>query len=128
MESSLALLRAVIDRIIPADDAPGALALGSDRFVVARLAEDESDRALVEAGLGLLAPDFLAAPPDRQDQLLSQVEGQPWFLRLVELVAEGFYADPDNGGNAGAASWTMIGYRPGLPEGPSGPARQGRTP
>jgi choline dehydrogenase-like flavoprotein len=32
-----------------------------------------------------------------------------WF---AELVSAGFYADPGNGGNAGAASWRMVGWSP----------------
>ena len=49
---------------------------------------------------------------------------EPWSKALVELTAEGVYADPDNGGNRDAAAWAMIGYEHRLPEGPSGPPRQ----
>jgi choline dehydrogenase-like flavoprotein len=50
-------------------------------------------------------------------------------MRLVELVAEGVYADPGNGGNPDAASWRMVGYEHRMPEGPTGPAaRDGKPP
>ena len=121
MEMASDLLRAVIDRIIPEDDSPGALALGSDRFVMERLRADAGDRELIEGGLKNLPEDFATLPVARQDELLLALGNPPWFQRLVVLVSEGFYADPDNGGNDGARSWALIGYRHGLPEGPSGP-------
>jgi hypothetical protein len=40
---------------------------------------------------------------------------------MVDLAAEGFYADPANGGNRDAASWRMIGYDPRLPANPTDP-------
>ncbi|MGV3651913.1 MAG: gluconate 2-dehydrogenase subunit 3 family protein [Devosia sp.] len=119
------LLRAVIDRIIPEDDSPGALALGSDCFVFERLRTDVGDRELIESGLRDLPEDFTTKPTTAQDALLAALGNPPWFQRLVVLVSEGFYADPDNGGNDGARSWTLIGYRHGLPEGPSGPPARG---
>jgi hypothetical protein len=51
----------------------------------------------------------------------SAIADELWFGALVMPTSEGVYADPGNGGNVGAASWAMIGYRHGLPEGPSGP-------
>ncbi len=116
-----ARLRAVVGRIIPSDDAPGALDLGSDRFVRAHCAAFPADAALIAAGLATLGADFVDLPPDQQDDALIRIETAPWFARLVTLVCEGFYADPDNGGNDDARSWEMIGYRHGLPEGSSGP-------
>lgn len=115
------LLRAVIDRIIPDDDSPGALALGSDRFVLERLRADAGDRELIEGGLKNLPEDFATLLAGRQDAVLEALGNPLWFQRLVVLASEGFYADPDNGGNDGARSWALIGYRHGLPEGPSGP-------
>jgi hypothetical protein len=122
-------LCAVIDRIIPTDQDPGALDLGADRYVLAQLAEEAAEFA-GEIAVGLDALDlagglqfgapFQALPPEQQDTLLAQFEQQPWFLELAELTAEGFYADPANGGNRDARSWAMIGYEHRLPDGPSG--------
>lgn len=127
MTHQAALLQAVVDRIVPADADAGALAAGTDGFVLARLATSESDALLIEAGLTQLlerSGGFLDLAPEQQDEVLRAHETEAWFERLVTLTCEGFYADPDNGGNAGAVSWTMIGYRHGLPDGPSGPPQR----
>jgi hypothetical protein len=126
------LFGAVLDCIIPPDRDPGALALGTDRFVLARLNESAGDAALITAGLAELQARAQRTKGDRFETLafgdrvamLEAVETEPWFARLVTLTSIGYYADPDNGGNAGARSWTMIGYRHRLPEGPSGPPQR----
>jgi len=115
------LLTAVIDRIIPRDADPGALELGTEDFVRDRLAEDAGRRAAIEAGLAALPAGFAASDAAARDAALAAVAGEAWFVALSELVAEGFYANPGNGGNRGARSWAMIGYEHGLPEGPDGP-------
>lgn len=131
-DAEIALLRAVLDRIIPADQDPGATDLGTDRYVLVQLAGDAAEQAdPVRRGLAELAAQaeredgraFPTLGPDRQDALLAGVEATAWFRALAELAAEGYYADPDNGGNAGARSWRMIGYEHRLPDGPSGPSR-----
>lgn len=128
----MALLRSVLDRIIPADQYPGAVALGGDSYVVKQLSVESI--ALAEPiRLGLAKLDSFAAQKHgaafhllsalRQDELLSNAQDAAWFYALAELTAEGYYADPGNGGNDGARSWRMIGYQHGLPEGPCGPGR-----
>src|SRR4051812_28044538 len=121
-----ALLRAVIDRILPADDFPSASGFGADRYITQMLDGDAKATAqLVQYGLsGLDRQGFLSADAAQQDHLLKDVQAELWFGRLIELTAEGAYADPGNGGNHNAASWTMIGYDPRLPDGPDGPPRQ----
>lgn len=119
-----ALLDAVIDRIIPADADPGALDLGTPNYVRNHLGQAAADAQLIRDGLATLGDRFLALDAAGRDQALLAIENEPWFQRLVTLTAEGFYADPDNGGNANARSWGMIGYEHRLPEGPSGPARR----
>ena len=118
-----ALLAAVIDRVIPADADPGALALGTDAYVRGRLAGEPALSAEIAAGLAAL-PDFLSLDDGGRDRALMAVETESWFAALAELVHEGFWADPDNGGNRDALSWRIVGYRPGLPEGPTGPDPQ----
>jgi hypothetical protein len=119
-------LRAVLDRIIPADEFPGACAAGVDRFVVA-LWDAGLIREKLEILEGLRDLDdraggkFEALSEAGQDRVLEEISDRVWFAKLCELAAEGFYSDPANGANPDAISWTMIGYRPGLPEGPSGP-------
>lgn len=130
----LAILRAVLARLIPADDGnPGALEQGTDAFVVERLAGEAREAAApIAAGLAGLdqaaceagAAGFAWLDARTQDELLRAVERRPWFLALNELCALGFYADPGNGGNRDARSWAMIGYEHRLPEGPDGPPAQ----
>lgn len=129
----VARLRAVVDRLIPQDDEPGAAALGTDAFVIARLhAELEPQLLIVLDGLARLdhlalerhgAP-FETLTEEGRDAVLRECEGEAWLALLSDLAASGFYADPCNGGNDGARSWEMVGYRHGLPEGPCGPDRR----
>jgi choline dehydrogenase-like flavoprotein len=119
----LALLRAVIDRIVPADDFPPATGFGADAFIEGMLEGDaRADREPVLYGLRDLArAGFLDKSATQQDEALDAVADEAWFRRLCHLTAEGVYADPGNGGNAHATSWKMIGYAHRLPEGPNGP-------
>jgi len=141
----LVTLRALLERLIPADDFPGALAAGTDHFIVALLAGDAADEATgIALGLEQLDAEavarhgtertFASLAIGQQDALLLALErgepATPWpmpptaaaFLnRMVTLTAEGFYADPANGGNRDAASWRMVGYDPRLPPDPSAP-------
>lgn len=119
-------LEQVIDRIVPADAGPGALDLGTPAYVLARLDADPGLATLVADGLDALPEGFASLTPDARDMVLRGIEAQPWFASLVELTGEGFWADPGNGGNRDARSWAIIGYRHGLPEGPSGPPKASR--
>lgn len=123
------LLHAVLERIVPADKDGGAIAFGAASYLDRHFATSPDDAALITAGLATLPDDFPDLPAPAQDTVLQGIESHPWFRRLAELVAEGVYADPGNGGNPGAASWTMVGYDHRMPEGPTGPdARAGQPP
>ncbi|MDB5529406.1 MAG: hypothetical protein JWR51_2509 [Devosia sp.] len=124
-----ATLLAVIDRIIPADQDPGALDLGTDHYVMAQLSSQAGLAASVWAGLAQLDDladtrfnaVFAKLTAEQQDALIALHQQADWFAALAELTAEGFYADPANSGNRDALSWRMIGYQHRLPEGPNGP-------
>ena len=143
LPTQLAALRALLDRLIPVDEFPGALAAGTDSFIVALLAGNCAAEAPAIA-LGLTQLDaeatarhgqvFVALSSTAQDALLTSLEqnlpvtvwpaplnASAFFNRMVDLAAEGFYADPANGGNRGAASWRMIHYDPRLPSQPTAP-------
>jgi hypothetical protein len=133
--SELRLLRAALDCIIPRDQDPGASDLDVDRFILKQLAGDSAELAdTIMTGLWALDAEAVARFGNpfetltsvRQNGLIAETQSQPWFLLLMELAAEGFYADPGNGGNRDALSWRMIGYEHRLPDGPSGPMRGGR--
>jgi hypothetical protein len=138
---SLSTLRALLDRLIPSDDFPGAVASGVDRYVTRQLAGDCAHEAsAIAAGLEQLDREaatrhmgkaFTALSAAEQDALLQAIEGGRtaviwplemsaaiFFNRMVELAHEGYYADPGNGGNRDAVSWRMIGYDPRLPTTP----------
>lgn len=120
-KSWVADFQAVLDRIIPKDDYPSASEAGVDRFILDLWHRgSEPSEALVRGGLMGIA-GFAQLPVGEQDLKLSTQADCPWFRQLCELAAEGFYADPANGANPDAISWAMIGYRSGLPDGPSGP-------
>jgi choline dehydrogenase-like flavoprotein len=124
-------LAAVIDRIVPADRDPGALGLGALTHVLGVLDDHPHLAAEIRAGLDALdtashatcGAAFAERTPPQQDAELLGQEAEAWFARLVEIVSLAVYADPDNGANPAAASWNWVGYRHGLPEGPSGPPR-----
>src|SRR3569623_2559249 len=90
-----ALLRAVIDRILPADEFPSATGFGADRYLLQMLDGDATAVAeLVRYGLMELdRQGYLAAEPAAQDELLEGVQCETWFTRVVDLTAEGAYAD-----------------------------------
>jgi gluconate 2-dehydrogenase gamma chain len=63
------------------------------------------------------------SPKEREDALkaleagkaeLGDFDGRQFFDALLNLVMEGFFADPIYGGNRDKVAWKMIGY-PGLP-------------
>jgi choline dehydrogenase-like flavoprotein len=123
LERDLALLEAAVDRIVPADADPGAIAAGTMGFVRKRL---EASKPLGDAvRTGLRATDEatkdrhkIGLPeigPQEREAVLQARADEPWFGSLAETTAEGFYADPGNGGNRDAVSWKMLGYEPRLP-------------
>jgi choline dehydrogenase-like flavoprotein len=127
-----------VDRIIPADDYPSAWQAGVGDFIARLLATDlKGSATLVETGLVLLqqesqarhpGADFADLPPTDQDALIedllagktiiqwTDVEPQRFAELLIQLATQGFYSDPENGGNRDGVSWQMIGYRVRPPE------------
>ncbi|MBN9501367.1 MAG: hypothetical protein BGO01_00630 [Armatimonadetes bacterium 55-13] len=107
-------LRGALDRMIPADDDPGALDLDCDRFVLELLDSDAELAAFYENGLrNLHAEGFDSLPPDEKDRLLSELEScssrDGWAVSpsaFVEAMAqhamEGFYTHPKG--------WQTVGF------------------
>lgn len=122
-----ALLNAIVERIVPADRDGGGVALGAPGYLARHFADRPADATLIASGLATLG-GFVALTVEAQDEALRAIEGEAWFRLLWELVAEGIYADPGNGGNPDAASWRMVGYEHRLPEGPTGPDAQAGQP
>ncbi|MEP7356540.1 MAG: gluconate 2-dehydrogenase subunit 3 family protein [Anaerolineales bacterium] len=130
-------LHALMDRLIPPDDYPGAWDAGVGDYLARQFqrdlrAEEETYRlgldALEAEALASAHGSFAALPPAEQDALLRRVEaGQvvhawpldpaSFFQSVVQHVAEGYYANPGNGGNRNEQAWRMIGFVPGTPSG-----------
>jgi choline dehydrogenase-like flavoprotein len=126
-------LRALVERIVPADDHPSGWQAGVGDFLQRIVERDLADRAvLIRAGLDLLDAEararhhdtpFADLPEPAQDALITDLlagnSTQHWdpapadeFLRMIiRLSVHGYYGDPDNGGNRDAVSWDMVGYR-----------------
>lgn len=114
-------LRAIVDCLIPADDFPGAYDAGVcdyiERLLQTDLAEQaEFFRAGVEAieaeALAHFGKPFAELSPDEQNATLRAISLQAprFFEMLVCTTAEGYYSEPQQGGNRGAASWLMTGF------------------
>jgi hypothetical protein len=130
-EVRLSTLRAAMDRLIPADEFPGAWDAGCGDYLLAQL-DGQLAHLLPVYRQGLDGLDgearlcygrrFANLPSDQQDALLAKVEiGQvaatawetppaAFFAGLVNHTAEGYYADPAQGGNRERVSWRMVGF------------------
>src|SRR5690606_28197984 len=99
-EKDETLLRAVLDRIAPADRDPSACGFGADAHVLRRLGAGVDQALAIRDGVRALEHQagpgrggLAALAPDELDRLLAAVAGEPWFQRLCALTAEGVYAD-----------------------------------
>jgi hypothetical protein len=101
---TLRVLIPACERIIPADDTPGAMAAGVPAFIGHMLAHwyDEPDRARVIAGLGSLdatsrtrhGQPFDACTHAQQDALLLELDREGpshWFGTVKYLTIWGYY-------------------------------------
>lgn len=126
--AELAICTAACDRVLPADDEPGAVQLGVPQYIDRRLARP--GRRALEAkrkfrrGLAQLSEwsqkhrrrRFTALDPDAQDEMLASLaaeggpEGYEFVQRLMRLTLEGSFCDPSYGGNKDGAGWKIIGF------------------
>lgn len=125
-----ATLRALVDRMIPADDMPGGLDAGVDRYILHLLQHDGAGfasqyltalDALQQEAVAQYGCAFAQLRAVDADALLHglthhaphtrwQTSPPAFIALLAEHCAEGFYADPRQGGNADQVSWRMIGF------------------
>ncbi len=130
--------RALMDRIIPADEDPSAWDAGVGDYLAGQFERDLRDAVPVyQAGLAALEAEalasahtsFAALPAAEQDALLRRVEAgsvvHTWpidpvafFQSVVQHVVEGYYSNSANGGNRDERAWRMIGFVPGARTGP----------
>jgi len=97
-------LDAILDRLIPADEMPGALDLA--------LGPKVRDRVLDLDNLLERLAGFATLSPPEQDALLRKLDDQadPILASLVVTVHELYYADH--------RSWPSVGYTTNLPARP----------
>ena len=120
----------MVDCLIPADEFPGAYEAGVCDYLRKLFETDLRDKAEFFAtgldGIELEArarfgKPFASLTAEQQritletiqegDILTSwQISPQRFFEMLVCTTAEGFYSDPQQGGNRGAISWKMTGF------------------
>ena len=102
-------LVAVIDCIIPADDYPSASEAGVLNFLLP-LIEAEGVESQYVHGLHSLPQDFVSSSPEARTKLLMEFKDQSFVEFVARQTIEGYYANPENGGNLDAISWKMIGF------------------
>jgi len=123
-------LRAVVDCLIPPDAFPGAYDAGvcdylERIFQTDLAAQSEFFLAGIEGieaeALERFNQSFADLTPDQKTSTLAAIESNDvktswpippslFFELLVNTTAEGYYADPQQGGNRGAVSWLMTGF------------------
>lgn len=129
-DSQLRCLEALLDTIIPADDFLGAVDAGVGDYLLRQLAGDLAELLpsyqlwlsdLDAESRAFRGMSFAELDSAERTSLLKIVErGEiatdwsldpaPFFRQIVEHCAEGYYSDPDNGGNRDGIGWRMIGY------------------
>ncbi len=117
---------AICDRIIPADQDPGAAAAGAVNYIDRQLngplrkyrrAYRDGLLGIDKASLAQFGKRFAGLGPDERDQLLAAVdagngEAKLFFDLIRDHTMQGFYGDPRHGGNREYASWLMLGVPP----------------
>ena len=123
-------LRALVDCLIPADDFPGASDAGVCDFLARLFGSDLSQEIdFLHTGLEAVDAEAIArfnrnfAELDHAQKVstLQDIESgkvstawtispRRFFSMLVNTTAEGYYSDPQQGGNRSAISWVMTGF------------------
>lgn len=113
-------VEAVTMRILPSDGTPGAKEAGVIHFIDRALTTFAAgEKPMLEAGAADLnqrtaarwpgTTSFAALSPERQDELLREIEQTPFFQFTRFLTLVGMFADPAWGGNRDHVGWTLIG-------------------
>ena len=122
-----ALVESIAERMVPADANPGGKAAGVVFYIDGVLAGPFGKfyRKNYEEGLPTIdaasqkrfGSTFVSLPPQQQTAILEDLESptapaskKDFFGLLWRHVMEGYYGDPEHGGNREGASWKMIGF------------------
>lgn len=129
-EAEARTLEAVCERIIPADQDPGAAWAGVINYIDVQLAGHyrrrqksyrEGIAGVNDSSRVKFGREFSALTHDEQDDVLKDLEsgkaaGESWKMRssrqffamVVRHTMEGFYGDPRHGGNRDRVGWKMV--------------------
>ena len=109
-------LEAMLDHIVPSDDAPGARESGVIHYIDRQLTGHFRDQQKLYrdgiAALGGFAGLDGGAQLEALQKLEKDKERKPFFDAVVTHAMQGFYGSPRHGGNRDFASWRMLGIPP----------------
>jgi gluconate 2-dehydrogenase gamma chain len=127
-------VEAICERIVPADDTPGAAWAGVSHYIDRQLlGMFKPHRKTYRAGIAavdrtsrkLHGARFTELSAEKQDAVLTAlerneappeawqgVEARPFFNLVATHTMQGFYGSPRHGGNREAVSWKIIGLPP----------------
>ncbi len=110
-----AVVEAMAECILPADDTPGAKEAGVIRFIDLALSGYHRDmQGLYRQGIADLeerSGGFAALPQTRQLEVLRAIETSEFFNAVRTHTIMGFLANPEYGGNRDGVGWKVIGFR-----------------
>ena len=119
-------VEALCDKVIPADDAPGAKQAGVLYYIDRQLdgplhrfeqAYHDGISKLRDTCQKQTGRDFADLPFPEQTKFLQDMEGGPveplnsFWRMVIDHTMQGFYGSPAHGGNRDGASWEMLGIR-----------------
>jgi len=122
-----ALIESIAERMVPADANPGGKAAGVVFYIDGVLAGPFGRfyRKSYEEGLPMIdttsqkrfGGTFVSLPSQQQTAILEDLQSsaaatskKDFFGLLWRHVMEGYYGDPEHGGNRDGVSWKMIGF------------------
>jgi len=128
-EEETLILKTLTNCIIPADDYPDGWSAGVGDYILKQFEGDLRNK-VADYKAGLLAlnteaqtayeQNFADLSTKQQTALLTDIESghiksgdgnlQAFFIMAVEHATEGYYSDPNNGGNRDGVAWEMIGF------------------
>lgn len=122
------LLEAIAERILPTTDTPGAKeALAVNYIDIALAGANRAQLPRYRSGLAALqqhciatlGKPFAALAPEAQDAVLEDLEagkvravdgGSAFFGLMRRNVMEGFFCEPQYGGNHDMVGWKLVGF------------------
>ena len=120
-QKTAAEISAIVERIIPTDDTPGAREAGVIYFIDRALVTFDKDKQdAYRLGLAEVqekrktmfaaSKSIAALTVEQQIELLQAVEHSDFFQLVRFHTLAGFLGDPSYGGNRDKAGWKLIGF------------------